>query len=183
VISESYPGVANILTLGRLGIFTVPPSTMDGSLQVGRPQGLRSPKYPYRREANSNSEVSDKIEHYSRRSPGRRLISLGASPGARQKANGDSADAQEWLHKPPELSGKEQSFSQDKPREGKGHFAWSEQNELSHQKRPSTNPPNIHDHMPKLDDIGRRRAKSIGFGPRDSKIAAVSLLLQYSIHY
>ncbi|KAL4864808.1 hypothetical protein BDV12DRAFT_7144 [Aspergillus spectabilis] len=151
---------------------------MDGSLQVDRHQGLRSPKYPYRREASSNSEVSVKLEHYSRPSPSRRPISLGANSCVRRKANGDSADAQEWLHKSSELPSKEQSFSQDKSREGKGDLAGCEQSELSHQKRPSTNPPNLHDHMPKLDDIARRRSKSIGFSPRDSRIADLSVQLR-----
>ncbi|KAL5335486.1 hypothetical protein BJX70DRAFT_324624 [Aspergillus crustosus] len=151
---------------------------MDRSLQVDRHQGLRSLNYTYRREASSHSELSDKLEDYNGRSPGGRPLSLGMIPSEQRKANGDPADAEDCLHKPPKGPVNGQSSPQQTLQEDKGDIAGSNGNRLPQQNRPFTTPPSTQEHIPKLDDLGRRRSKSIGVGPRDSRIAALSVQLR-----
>lgn len=159
---------------------------MDGSLQVGRHQGVQSPRHSYQHETSSHIEVPERPEHYSARSPGVRPVSIHSDSRAHLNANGASAAYKKWQHESPEIS--PQTFSsQDGSRlghdiettqVGDSQSVSDESNisrlEASNYTMPSTNPPGV-SNASRLDVIGRRRSQSIGSGPRGSRIAAVGL--------
>ncbi|KAL4909990.1 hypothetical protein BDW74DRAFT_46480 [Aspergillus multicolor] len=169
---------------------------MDGSLQVDTRQGVQGPAHIYRRDDTSTTNVSSKLDHINGRPPGTRPLSLDAATNIRPHANGVSIDAREWLQKSPPLPLNGDRRSQDKSRPGHGTDIYSNDasgltvskesdisrsNEL-HYSRPSTNPPRTQ-HVPRLEDTGRRRSQSTGFGSRGSKIAALSVQLRTRLSY
>ncbi|KAL4874665.1 hypothetical protein BJY04DRAFT_225734 [Aspergillus karnatakaensis] len=150
---------------------------MDGSLQVDRHEGLRSPNYSYRREASSNSEVSDRFEHYAKQSPGTRPMSLGAGSSVRPSANGEPVDARERPPTPLDPQDKSRDSHEGTLQTPNGGIESLPQMPTGY-SRPLINQPIVNNQAPKLDDLGRRRSKTIGFSPRDSRIAALSVQLR-----
>ncbi|KAL4739280.1 hypothetical protein BDV11DRAFT_215315 [Aspergillus similis] len=165
---------------------------LDGSLPVNRRQGAQSQGRTHRRENTSNVNVSNELDRYHGRSSELRPLSLDASSNIQRSAGGISVNGQEWLHDssavPPEgySSSQDKSTAETDPVEAGGpemsRQSGMERAEASDHTKPSTNPPNAQ-HMPRVEDIGRRRSQSTGVGSRGSRIAALSVQLRTRLSY
>ncbi|KAL4941297.1 hypothetical protein BDV06DRAFT_5603 [Aspergillus oleicola] len=167
---------------------------MDGALEVDARHDVKSSKHSNLREVPVDFKAPGKLEHYPRRSPGVRPISLDAASNIHPDANRGPADSQEWPHRYPAAPIKSTSPSLDKLRGAHetdlmavGDLGVTEPSIISglesrHYARPSTNPPSAHP-LSNLDAAGRRRSQSIGSGPRGSRITALSVQLRTRLSY
>ncbi|KAL4933340.1 uncharacterized protein BDV17DRAFT_107044 [Aspergillus undulatus] len=167
---------------------------MDGSLQIDRRHAVQNSKNSYRCETNANFNIPDELEHYSRRSPDVRPLSLDAASNMHAGADKIPEESQQWLHRSLASPLRGSLSSQEKPRVANdtglkmvGDSDVAEQNEIagleaSGYMRTFQNPPDAR-HMSGLDVLGRRRSQSIGSGPRGSKIAALSVQLRTRLSY
>ncbi|KAL4992333.1 hypothetical protein BDW68DRAFT_150269 [Aspergillus falconensis] len=167
---------------------------MDGSLQVDRRHGAQSPERTYRRENTSNNDVLNRLDRYHGHTPGMRPLSLDANSNMQGNANGASVNGREWLHESSAVPLKGYTSPQNKSCTGRetdlkeaGGLEWSRQSDMerpeaSDHTTASTNAPDAQ-HMPRLEDIGRRRSQSTGFGSRGSRIAALSVQLRTRLSY
>ncbi|RDW90288.1 uncharacterized protein DSM5745_02063 [Aspergillus mulundensis] len=166
---------------------------MDRSLQVDTRQGAQSPGHIYRRDDTSTTDVPSKLDYYNGRPAGTRPLSLDAASSILPHSNRVAVDARAWLHRSPAVPLKGGTRSQDNLRVRHEIDTYSkdasgpkvnEQSDIPrqdefHYTRPLMNAQ----HMPRLEDTGRRRSHSTGLGSRGSKIAALSVQLRTRLSY
>ncbi|KAL4803470.1 hypothetical protein BDV18DRAFT_41370 [Aspergillus unguis] len=154
-------------------------TTMDGSLRVDSRQPIQSSRNMHQDRTGSSHGNSGKLAHYYRSSPGVRPLSLDTASDIHLNTRRASTDSS------PELSTKKYQVPQYAPPVGHQRIPEDmgtesrdvRRTEASGYTKPSTSPPNAQQ-VPGLDAIGRRRAQSIGSGPRGSRIAALSVQLR-----
>ncbi|KAL2861097.1 uncharacterized protein BJX67DRAFT_315421 [Aspergillus lucknowensis] len=146
---------------------------MSGSLEMDGDNSVYNPKSPplqNRLETHPNSYRCDNIVNEIARSPGthaakrKQHLTLDAALGplGSQKGQRDSPGLPAEGNPSPEYN------------QQKGNGSDARQGKPDHVRRPSTNPPTVQPLLG-LDEIRRRRSRSIGSGIRDPRIAAVGL--------
>ncbi|KAL3469405.1 hypothetical protein BJX99DRAFT_265214 [Aspergillus californicus] len=161
---------------------------MADSLRLGRHQAVNESKSPSAKfqspDIKEGYDICAKSNHGSRSAgahftaPSQRMALDVASPP--KLATAEAQGSQHRLSEPPH-----EYRTRDKLMNASdvGSNEQTAQPQKPDYVRPFTNPPNAINHMRGLDELGRRRARSIGSGPRDSRIAALSVQLRTRLSY